>query len=299
MAHYSIKELEHLSGIKAHTLRIWEQRYQLLNPKRTQTNIRYYDDADLKSLLNVALLYQEGYKISKIAQLPPEQVAHEVLKVTQAELGKDQYMSQLIIAMVELDESLFERVLSRAVLQLGFPVAVQQVVYPFLNKIGLLWQTNNITPAHEHFMSQLIRQKMLVAIDAQQLQHAPGAPKILLYLPEGELHELSLLYMHYQFRAFGFKTLYLGQHLPLSDLVKAAEQYQPDYLCSVFTTTPSRTEAEEYLSTLLEQLPAVELLVSGFILQPFQGQLPTRVHYFRELIDYENWLTARAAAVTN
>ncbi len=280
-----------MSGIKAHTLRIWEQRYQLLAPKRTATNIRFYDDADLKNLLNVALLYQEGYKISKIANFTPEQIALEVIKVTQADLGQDQFINQLIIAMVELDEGLFERALSRAVLQLGFPHSVQQVIYPFLNKIGLLWQTGNITPAHEHFISQLIRQKMLVAIDGQRLNPLPDAPKILLYLPEGELHELSLLYSHFQFRAMGFRTLYLGQHLPLEDLVKASQQYQPHYLCSVFTTAPTREDVEEYLRQVLQQLPDVQLLLSGYVLHPQPHNLPPRVRYFETLEEFAQWLS--------
>ncbi|KAA3437531.1 MerR family transcriptional regulator [Rufibacter hautae] len=291
MANYSIKELEHLSGIKAHTLRIWEQRYQLLAPKRTATNIRYYDDTDLKNLLNVALLYQEGYKISRIAKLPPDQVASEVLKVTEADLGQDQFMSQLIIAMVELDEGLFERVLSRAVLQLGFPASVKQVIYPFLTKIGLLWQTGNITPAHEHFISQLIRQKMLVAIDGQRLSHTSDAPKVLLYLPEGELHELSLLYSHFQFRAMGYRTLYLGQHLPLQDLIVAAQQFSPQYICSAYTTAPIRDEVETYMHQMLDQLPTVRLLLSGYILQPFKENLPQRVTYFETLESFERWLS--------
>jgi DNA-binding transcriptional MerR regulator len=291
VAHYSIKELEHLSGIKAHTLRIWEQRYQLLAPKRTTTNIRYYDDADLKNLLNVALLYQEGYKISKIAKLPPDQVAHEVLKVTASEIGNGQYINQLIVAMVELDEVLFERVVSRSVLQLGFAPSMQQVIYPFLTKIGLLWQTGNITPAHEHFISQLIRQKMLVAIDGQRLTRDSAAPKVLLYLPEGELHELSLLYSHFQLRAAGFNTLYLGQHLPLTDLIKATHQYKPHYICSCFTTSPPRAEVQGYLEQLLKELPDVQLLVSGYILQPIHQSLSKRVTYFARLEEFEHWLS--------
>lgn len=283
-----------MSGIKAHTLRIWEQRYQLLVPKRTSTNIRYYDDSDLKCLLNVALLYQEGYKISKIALLTPAQIAQEVLKVTEKELGQEQLISQLVAAMVGLDEILFERVLGRAVLQLGFPGSVQQVVYPFLDKIGLLWQTDNITPAHEHFISQLIRQKMLVAIDGQRLNRLPEAPKVLLYLPEGELHELSLLYSHFQFRAMGFHTLYLGQHLPLEDLIKAAHQFRPEYLCSVFTTSPPRDQIEAYLDQLLQEVPFTQLLVSGYILQPFLAELPARVTYFKTLESFEQWLASAA-----
>nr|WP_262897348.1 cobalamin B12-binding domain-containing protein [Rufibacter sp. SYSU D00308] len=196
----------------------------------------------------------------------------------------------MIGAMVAMDEGQFERVLSRAVLQMGFPRSVRQVIYPFLQKIGLLWQTGNITPAHEHFISQLIRQKMLVAIDGQPVTRTAEAPKVLLYLPEGELHELSLLYSHFQFRAAGFRTLYLGQHLPLEDLIQAARQFQPHYLCSVFTATPPRDAVAAYLTQVLEAVPTAEILVSGFILQTMQQRLPERVTYFACLEDFEQWL---------
>jgi DNA-binding transcriptional MerR regulator len=297
VAQYSIKELEHLSGIKAHTLRIWEQRYQLLQPKRTDTNIRYYDDADLKNLLNVALLYQEGYKISKIAQLPRDQVAQEVLKITGSELGQEQFISQLIVAMVELDEVLFERILSRAILQLGFSVSVRTVIYPFLHKIGLLWQTGNITPAHEHFMSQLVRQKMLVAIDALPVKRQDNAPRVILYLPEGEMHELSLLYVHYLLRSAGFYTLYLGQHLPLVDLVRAANYFKPDFVYSVFTTPFLRTSVSEYLEQLAEQVSAKQILVSGSLLHYFPVEdMPKPVQFFKEIEELENWLAQNSAS---
>lgn len=295
MAHYSIKELEHLSGIKAHTLRIWEQRYQLLQPKRTETNIRYYDDADLKNLLNVALLYQDGYKISKIAQLPPHHIAQEVLALTQKALGQDQFINQLIVSMVELNEVLFERTLSRAVLQLGFADAMCQVVYPFLHKIGLLWQTANITPAHEHFMSQLIRQKMLVAVDALPIPSATEAPKIILALPEGELHELSLLYAHYLFRAAGFATLYLGQHLPLTDLIKASQQYQPDYIFTCFTTVTFKSTIPEYLTELTTKAFVKKVLVCGALLQQYTPQdFPEKVCLLSSVDDLLSWLQASA-----
>ncbi|MBA9076288.1 MULTISPECIES: MerR family transcriptional regulator [Rufibacter] len=296
MAHYSIKELEHLSGIKAHTLRIWEQRYQLLQPKRTATNIRYYDDADLKNLLNVALLYQEGYKISKIAQLPPTQVAEEVLKLTENELGQEQFINQLIVAMVELNEVLFERVLSRAILQLGFQQSVRLVVYPFLSKIGLLWQTANITPAHEHFMSQLIRQKMLVAIDALPVQQDKSAPRIVLYLPEGELHEVALLFGHYLFRSAGFSTLYLGQHLPFCDLLGAVKQFKPDYVFSVFTTPVFKVPISEYLEELVEKTTLRQVLVCGAMLQYFPADaLPEKVTCFKSIDEMEQWLQCHTA----
>ncbi|AKQ45994.1 hypothetical protein TH63_10605 [Rufibacter radiotolerans] len=291
MAYYSIKELEHLSGIKAHTLRIWEQRYNLLQPKRTDTNIRYYDDADLKNLLNVALLYQEGYKISKIAQLPPTEIAQEVMKLTDTDLGQEQFINQLIVAMVELDEVLFERVLHRAILQLGFPVSVRQVVYPFLYKIGMLWQTANITPAHEHFMSQLIRQKMLVAIDGLPIPSGKKSPRVILFLPEGELHELSLLFAHYLLRSAGFSTLYLGQHLPLADLVRAAQQYQPAYLFSVLTTPVLKVSVLEYLKQLSEEVSAQEVLVCGAQLNSYaQEDMPAKVVLSKSLDALELWI---------
>ncbi|MFC6999185.1 MerR family transcriptional regulator [Rufibacter roseus] len=297
MAHYSIKELEHLSGIKAHTLRIWEQRYQLLQPKRTDTNIRYYDDADLKNLLNVTLLYQEGYKISKIAQLPPEQIAKEVLTLTDAELGQEHFINQLIVAMVELDEVLFERILNRAILQLGFSTSVRQVMYPFLHKIGLLWQTANITPAHEHFMSQLIRQKMLVAIDGLPIQQVPHAPKVILALPEGELHELALLFAHYLLRSAGYATLYLGQHLPLPDLLKATEQFKPDYIFSVFTTVNPRISVSEFIEELVEKASVRQVLVSGALVQYYnQTSLPEKVKLIKTIEDLEIWLQEKQAA---
>lgn len=297
MAHYSIKELEHLSGIKAHTLRIWEQRYQLLQPKRTETNIRYYDDADLKNLLNVALLYQEGYKISKIAQLPPAQIAEEVLNLTETDLGQEQFINQMIVAMVELDEVLFERVLSRAILQMGFAASVRKVIYPFLHKIGLLWQTANITPAHEHFMSQLIRQKMLVAIDGLPVQRLAQAPKIILALPEGELHELALLFAHYLFRSAGYSTLYLGQHLPLPDLLRAAEQYQPDYVFSVFTTANLKMSVSDYLEELVEKANVRQVLVCGALLNYYsQDSLPEKVKLIKSVDDLELWLQEKQAA---
>jgi MerR family transcriptional regulator, light-induced transcriptional regulator len=291
VAYYSIKELEHLSGIKAHTLRIWEQRYNLLQPKRTETNIRYYDDADLKNLLNVALLYQEGYKISKIAQLPPTEIAQEVLKLTDTNLGQDQFINQLIVAMVELDEVLFERVLHRAILQLGFSASVRQVVYPFLYKIGMLWQTANITPAHEHFMSQLIRQKMLVAIDALPVASGKDAPKVILFLPEGELHELSLLFVHYLLRSAGFSTLYLGQHLPLPDLARAAQQYKPTYLFTVLTTPVLKVSVLEYLKQLVEEVPAQEVLVCGAQLNGYsEKDMPGKVRLSSSIDDLECWI---------
>nr|WP_255430342.1 B12-binding domain-containing protein [Rufibacter sp. LB8] len=223
--------------------------------------------------------------------MPPSQVAEEVLKLTENELGQEQFINQLIVAMVELDEALFERVLSRVILTLGFTGAVRTVIYPFLHKIGLLWQTANITPAHEHFMSQLIRQKMLVAIDALPLPQNQAAPRVILFLPEGELHELALLYGHYLFRAKGYQTLYLGQHLPLVDVQRAANQFKAEFLFTVFTSAMQKMTVVEYLEQLNETVNVKEILITGAILQYYpEGAFPKTTHYLKTLDALDAWL---------
>ncbi|MDX5478997.1 MAG: MerR family transcriptional regulator, partial [Cyclobacteriaceae bacterium] len=167
MSTYSIKDLEQLSGIKAHTLRIWEQRYSLLSPKRTDTNIRYYDDEDLKLILNVALLNDNGIKISKIASMSSEEMREQVVKMTEKSLTHDDQIHALTICMIEMDEERFDKVLSTNILKIGFEQTMMNIIYPFMSKIGVLWQTGAINPAQEHFISNLVRQKLIVAIDGQ------------------------------------------------------------------------------------------------------------------------------------
>lgn len=287
MAQYNIKELEHLSGIKAHTIRIWEQRYGILNPKRTETNIRYYDDADLKSLLNISLLNERGYKISKIAQMDEAQIQETVQMLCEQPCAGAHHVKELVSAMVDMDEQLFDRVLSKATLQIGFQETMQEVIYPFLNKIGILWQTGNITPAHEHFVSNLIRQKLLVAIDGQATRWADEAPVYILYLPEGELHELSLLFINYILRANNQRVIYMGQHLPFKDLELAYEQFQANYLCTVLTSVPEREQVQAYLNKLSARFPNCIIYVYGYQVQHESLVFPDNVERLtcvRELI---------------
>ena len=267
MAQYTIKELEHLSGIKAHTIRAWEQRYNILHPKRTDTNIRYYDEADLKSLLNISLLNERGYKISKIAQMEPEQIQKEVVELCDAPFRCSHHVSALISAMVDMDEVKFEKQISTATLQLGLHQTMEEVVYPFLYKIGILWQTSNITPAHEHFVSNLIRQKLIVAIDGQVLRRKEESPTYILYLPEGELHELVLLYMNYILRANGQHVVYMGQSLPFQDLELTYEQFQAECICTVMTAMPERDQVQLYLDRLSKRFPQSTIYVCGFQVQ--------------------------------
>lgn len=269
---YSIKELEKLSGIKAHTIRIWEKRYRIVNPSRTNTNIRFYTDEDLKKIINVSVLNNHGIKISKIAQLSPVQLASEVSSLSAAKTDADIHIDQLMVSMIDLDEEAFEKGLAGLILRFGFENTITDIVYPFLEKIGVLWQTGNITPAQEHFISNLLRQKIIVAIDALPL--APkGTPGVLLFLPEDELHELGLLFYYYIVKKAGFRTYYLGQMVPYQDVLSICARHDPRIMITAITTSPTSVGVREYLNRLCKDRPHSRVLVSGQALKknPIQG----------------------------
>ncbi|MDR7132620.1 DNA-binding transcriptional MerR regulator [Algoriphagus sp. 4150] len=261
MSNYSIKDLEQLSGIKAHTLRIWEQRYNLLNPKRTETNIRYYDDTDLKLILNVAMLNSNGLKISKIAAMDSADISREIIRLTDQSVDHADQIQALTICMIDMDEVRFEKILSTNILKLGFEETVLNVIYPFLSKIGVLWQTGAINPAQEHFISNLIRQKLIVAIDGQ-LTGTQGKT-FMLFLPEGELHELSLLFSSYLIKKHGHKVIYLGQSTPKADLISVYRMQKPDFLLTVITSSPAGDKVQNYVDMLEREFGNSEIFVSG------------------------------------
>ncbi len=263
MTSYSIKDLEHLSGIKAHTLRIWEQRYNLIDPKRTDTNIRYYDQEDLKLVLNVSLLKDNGYKISKIAKMSAEEMFRCVREISDKTTSYEDQIHGLTLSMIDLDEQRFEKIISSNTLKIGFERTMLNIIYPFLSKIGIMWITNSVNPAQEHFISNLVRQKVIVAIDGQYQTFNEHAKKYMLFLPETELHELSLLFANYLIRSKGNKVVYLGQNMPFIDLQTVYNTYQPDYLVTILTTRVKQMSSEEYLQLLSETFPKTEILVSG------------------------------------
>jgi DNA-binding transcriptional MerR regulator len=284
---YSIKDLEQLSGIKAHTLRIWEQRYNLLSPKRTDTNIRYYDDQDLKLILNVALLNDNGVKISKIASMASNEIREEVMKLTERSLTHDDQIHALTICMIEMDEERFDKILSTNIIKLGFEQTMMNIIYPFMSKIGVLWQTGAINPAQEHFISNLVRQKLIVAIDGQIVKG--GGKKFLLFLPEGELHETSILFASYLIKNKGHKVIYLGQTTPSEDLISVYNLHQPEFLLTVITTSPSSENVQEYLNTLSKTFPITNILVTGYQVIGQDLVFPSNVrllNYIRDIKDF-------------
>lgn len=264
MSVYSIKDLENLSGIKAHTLRIWEQRYGIISPERTDTNIRYYNDRDLKLVLNISLLQEHGYKISKIAGMSAEDMHKQVLDLSDRSNRHDDQIQGLTIAMVDLDEDRFEKIVTRCTLQMGFEQTMMQVIYPFLTKIGVLWQTGSINPAQEHFISNLIRQKLIVATDAQPISHGANDKKYMLFLPSGELHELSLLFANFLLRIRRQRVIYLGQNLPLADAQAVYAIHKPDYILTFITAPPGSDDVQAYIDKLADAFPQAVVLVSGY-----------------------------------
>ena len=263
MSHYSIKEIEQLSGIKAHTLRIWEQRYNFIKPKRTDTNIRYYDDEDLRFVLNVSLLKDHGHKISRICSMPEQEIQTEVGRLMDKKMGFSEQIQSLTLSMLELDEERFEKTLGKSILQIGFERTMMNLIYPFFQRIGILWQTGAITPAQEHFISALVRQKIIGAIDGQMVNPDSDTRKYLLYLPENELHEMSLLFSAYLIKARNHKVIYIGQNIPHSDLVDIYLDHNPDYLLTVMTTHPTAEEIQSYVNDLSETFKNSTILISG------------------------------------
>ena len=289
MSQYSIKEIEQLSGIKAHTLRIWEQRYNFIKPKRTETNIRYYDDRDLKFVLNVSLLKDHGHKISNICSMSEQDIQLEVEKLMEKKLGFSEQIQSLTLSMLELDEERFEKTLNTNILQIGFERTMMNLIYPFFQRIGILWQTGAITPAQEHFISYLVRQKIIVAIDGQVVSSSDFNKKYLLYLPENELHEMSLLFSSYIVKSRNNRVIYIGQNVPHQDLVNIYKDHNPDYLLTVMTTNPPTSEAQSYIYKLSESFANSEILISGHQVVGQDMDLPDNVillNKLQDLIDF-------------
>lgn len=262
MAVYTISEVEKLTGIKSHNLRIWEKRYCLALSKRKDTNIRFYDDEDLKFLLQTANLLNVGYKISKIASMNDKERSQCVKKCICPSNGYDLLINQLTLAMIELDESMFQMVCDMAMAEMGVECMMFSVLYPFLDKIGLLWISDRINPAHEHFISHLIRQKLISEMDKLPIPCAKSCSKYLLFLPEGELHELSLLFLNYILRVRGNHTLYLGQNMPIMDVVNAIKYYKPHYVTTILTSS-HKTELALLLTELSAYTKDFPVMIAG------------------------------------
>jgi DNA-binding transcriptional MerR regulator len=273
MGHFSISDLEQLSGIKAHTIRMWEQRYGLLRPVRTATNIRLYCEDDLRRLLNVTTLCARGRRISQVAQLSDEEIQAAVLACCNDAHDYHQQVNSLLAAMLSLDEERLNQLFSEASARLGFENMMLFVAYPLLQRIGLMWLAGTVNPAQEHLLAHLLRQKLLAATDA--LPAVPSSSRRwVLFLPANELHELALLFMNYVLRARGQHTLYLGQNLPVEELQAVCRTYHPDALATVLTTQPERSRVGEFAQAVADCCPDKLIVLYGALARQEGLQLP-------------------------
>ena len=271
MVVYSINDLENLSGVKAHTLRMWEKRYNLLSPKRTESNIRYYLDEDLQLLLNVAFLNKKGFKISKIAKMQPEDIKHRVAEFSDVDIKFEELLDALTLAMFEFDEYNFNKILNRNIEQNGFKYTMLEVIYPLLDKITMMWIAGSVKKVHESFIVQVIRKKNTTIIE-KLLNERPTKPiKYLIYLPEGENQELTLLFLEYLLRAEGYHVLNLGMNISLDDVCDGCEAYEANFIMSVFNESFSNSSLQEYIDQILERNKTQTFIASGFV--PVQQRL--------------------------
>jgi DNA-binding transcriptional MerR regulator len=287
-AAYTIRDLEQLTGIKAHTIRIWEKRYGLISPDRTDTNIRTYCNTDLKRLLNIAILNKKGIKISKIAQLSIEDLKEEVKNSSEEYTQNNSQVESLILAMIEFDELRFEKLLNTFIIKYGFENTLTDILTPFFTRIGVLWQIGTINPAQEHFVSNLIRQKLLVAIDGQMFKPMENHKTFVLFLPEGELHELGLLFAYYVLKKAGHKVIYLGQSLPMGDLTEVHKTIHFDSIFVSITSSIFADNIAEFFKELKKLFPDKNIYASGYQVQVNQTIIPSNIHIINSYKNFEN-----------
>lgn len=292
MSIYSIKDLERLSGIRAPTIRIWEKRYGIIEPKRSSTNIRYYEDQDLRKLINLATLNRKGYRISQLAEMDEEQLGKKALEYCLQHQEEDDRCHLLTQAMLRIDEREFDLIFDRLVGDFGFEDTIIYHILPFLKKVGVLWHTGAIDPAQEHFVSQLIRRKLMSAIEESE-RPDEEAPCFLMFLPEGELHDIGLLISFYLARKKGFRVCYLGTSVPDRDLEKVAQQYHYPALLTAFIDSLSQEKPRKKIQNYLSFFPSSRLIVTGPQVQKGDADMDDRVHViesveaFRELLREE------------
>lgn len=288
---FTIKDLENLSGIKAHTIRIWEQRYNFIKPNRTGTNIRYYTNEELKIILNIALLNKYGFKISHIDKMSEQELQQKILSLSPSAAQQEHIINELVHCMVSVDIFRFENILDKYVRTKSIETTITNIIFPFLEKIGILWLTNHINPAQEHLITNVIRQKLIAGIESISVKLKTNKT-FLLFLPEGEHHELGLLFTHYLMKSRGNNVIYVGANVPLKDIEFVAKLKRPDYLYTHLTTVSNNFNFEKFLSMFSTQLPDATLMISGLLSQNKYEKLPKNVQLLRSLPEVLDFITS-------
>lgn len=290
MNKFTIKDLENLSGIKAHTIRIWEQRYSFLKPQRTATNIRYYSNIELKMLLNISLLNKYGYKISHINRMSNDELREKTLTLTSAEAQQERIVHELIQHMVDVDMDQFEKIIDQHIHARGIEKTINHIIFPYLDRIGILWLTDHINPAQEHLITNIIRQKLIVGIDST-ITHLSLKSKMLLFLPENEHHELGLLFLHYMLKSRGVKVIYLGANVPVKDLEYVVELRKPDYIYTHLTTVIKEFNFDKFINNLKMRFPQRQIIISGLMAQTFEKKsMPSNFRFLKSFAEVTEFL---------
>jgi DNA-binding transcriptional MerR regulator len=288
---YTIKDVENLSGIKAHTIRIWEQRYSFLKPKRSGTNIRYYTSDELKTLLSISVLNKHGYKISHIDKMHRDEIFQNVLSLSDKEAKVSVTVNQLLETMIDLDIEHFEKIVNTSIKTSGLEKTLLQVIFSFLDKVGILWQSNQINAAQERLVSNIIRQKIIVAIDNLKPK-TTGNAKFCLFLPEGEYHEISLLFVDFLFKQKGLKTIYLGASIPLAELKTIIDIKKPDYLYTHLTTAGEDFNFEHFIKLLHNSFPEIKTIISGRIACSYDKAIPKNISFKKSIQELKEFISS-------
>ncbi len=288
MNSYTIKDLENLSGIKAHTIRIWEQRYNFLKPGRSDTNIRYYSNDELKKVLNIALLNKYGYKISHIDKMGEVEVKDKIMSLTQVQAQQERIVNDLIQCMVDLNIERLEDILDDYIRARGIEKTITQIIFPYMEKIGILWLTNHINPAQEHLVTNIIRQKLIVGIEGISTSLKINKT-VLLFLPAGEYHELGMLFMYYLLKSRGVTVIYLGANVPLNDVEYVVNLKKPDYLYSHLTSVGHNFNFDKFVTNITKKFHGTPIIISGMLTNNYEKKIPAHINFkksFSEVMEF-------------
>jgi DNA-binding transcriptional MerR regulator len=265
MGHYTLYELEKLTGILAATIRVWERRYNIIKPQRTETNRRWYDDDDLRRLINISIVYHSGVKISKVASYSESELVEKAEFLTRDSRGSDTHINSLIVAMLSFNANAVNEILLRSIINNGFEETFSSVVFPFLRRVGIMWHTGSVNTGAEHFITSIFRGRLISAIDSLPPANDPKSKRVIMFLPENELHEMGLLFYSYLIRKLGHEVLYLGQATPFYALIEANEKWHSDILVTGILSDLSISKPEEYLMNLSMAFKSQKILVSGVL----------------------------------
>ena len=294
MAVYSINDIEKLSGVKAHTIRIWEKRYTILPNRRSETNIRYYLEEDLEMILNLAHLNKKGIKISKLANMSSEEIKQKVAGSCEVDVIFENHIDGLMLSMFELNEYKFIKILNHHIKEIGFEKTMNEVVYPLLDKLSVMWIAGSVKGVHENFINNIIRRKLSVEIDKLDFDPSENSTKFLVFLPEYEAHELSLLFVFYLLKKHGINTLYLGTQISLQDIKDAVEVFKPDYIFTLFNDSFSESPLQPYIEELNKVAGNAQIIVSGFQTLQQKSALPHNVEIISSLDEIKNYIYSLA-----